>query len=179
MKRYQVNFFATAADLEALLRVIETKEELQFVRTGLFDVPIQNRLLTLFDADLGIAVKGDNNQEASYLVAYRIDSIQTRTVPQHGGGVKYAIDQQANPKTIVFRPGGVFSDACIIAGHMGTTSEESASLALFKLFSNEIKRQFVKVKSFYAGNKAVELLDKGWRLTGSVNSPPSYDLKRD
>jgi hypothetical protein len=168
MKKCNVNFFATKADLEKLLGVIETKQELQFVRTGLFDVAVQNRVLTLLDSNLGIAAKGDNNQEATYLVANRMESIQIRTVPQHGGGVKYAIDQQANSKTIVFRPGGVFNERCVIVGFAGTISEEPASLSLFRLFAKEIKRQFVKIKSFHVGNEARELMAKGWRLTSSV-----------
>ena len=179
MKRHQVNFFATKTDLEGLLRVAETKLELQYVRTGLFDDPAQNRVFTLDDSNLGIAVKGDNNQEVAYLIANRAEPIQTRTIPQHGGGTKYAVDQQANPKTIVFRPGGVFHERCVIAGQAGTISDESISLMLFQIFNKEIKRQFHKIKSFYVGNEASELLDKGWRLTSSVKSPPLYDLARD
>ncbi len=179
MKICQVNFFATKADLEALLRAIETKHELQFVRTGLFDVPVQNRVLTLLDSHLRIAAKGDNNQVATYLIANRMEPIQIRTVRQHGGGTKYAIDQQTNSKTIMFRPGGVFNETCVIAGQVGTVSEDPASLALFQLFSKEIKRQFDKIKSFQVGKEAGELLDKGWRLATSLKSPPLYDLKRN
>jgi hypothetical protein len=179
MKRHHVSFFATKADLERLLRAIEAKLELQFVRTGLFDVPIQNRALTLIDSSLGIAVKGDNNQEATYLIANPMESIQIRAVPQHGGGAKYAVDQQANPKTIVFRPGGAFCGTSIIAGYVGTISEDPTSLTLFQLFSKETKRQFNRIKSFYVGTEAGELLNQGWRLTSSVKSPPLYDLTRD
>jgi len=179
MKRHQVNFFATKADLESLLRVIEMKQELQLVRAGLFDVPIQNRALTLLDSSLGIAVKGDNNQEAAYLIANRLDSIQIRAIPQHGGGTKYAVDQQASLKTIVFRPGGVFNEKCMIAGQAGTISEKPTPLAICQLFNKRSNRQFDKIKSFYVGKEAGKLLEKGWRLTSSVKSPPLYDLTRD
>jgi hypothetical protein len=179
MKRHQVNFFATKPDLESLLRAIEMKQELQFVRAGLFDVPVQNRILTLLDSNLGIAVNGDNVHEARYLVADRKTVIEIEIVPQYGGGTKYAIgSQKINPKTIVFRPGGVFNERCVIAGQAGTISEEPTSLALLQLFSKEIKRQFDKIKSFFVGKEAGELLDKGWRLTSSVKSPPLYDLTR-
>jgi hypothetical protein len=181
MKKYQIHIFATKADLEKLLQAIESKQELQFVRAGLFDSPTLNRVTTLLnDTNLGIATKGDNNHETRYLVAGQKESIKIETVPQHGGGTKYAIgSQKVNPKTIIFWPGGVFGETCVIAGSAGTISEDEASLAIFKLFSKEIKQQFSKIKSFYVGKEAGELLDKGWRLTSSVKSPPLYDLTRD
>lgn len=180
MKKHQVNFFATKSDLETLLRTIEAKRELKFVRAGLFDTPVFNSAHTLrTDANLGIAVKGDNVQEARYLVTDRETPIEIETMPQYGGGTKYAIgSQKINPNTIVFWPGGVFNGACVIAGSVGTISEDPASLSLFQLFSTEIKRQFGKIKSFYVGKDASELLDRGWRLTSSVKSPPLYDLKK-
>jgi hypothetical protein len=177
MKRYQVNIFATKADLESLLRIIEAKQELQFVRTGLFDV-VQNREVTLFGSNLGIAVSGDNNQEATYLVANRSECIQCRTVPQRSGDIKYAIDQQTNSRTIVFRPSGVFGEGCLIAGYIGTISTDPVAIALFQSFSREIKHQFKKIKSFYVGKEAEALLAKGWRLTSNIKSPLSYDLTR-
>jgi hypothetical protein len=179
MKGHQIHIFGIKADFEMLLQTIESSRELQFVRAGLFDVPDPNRMLTLLDSNLGIAVKGDNNLEARYLVADRMESIKVRPVPQYGGGMKYAIDQKNNPKTIVFWPGGMFGETCVIAGNVGTISDDEASLAIFKLFSKEIKRQFEKIKSFHVGKEAGGLLNKGWRLTSSVKSPRSYDLKRD
>lgn len=178
MKNQQVHFFATQADLKALLGVVELQRKLQFVRAGLFDESDQKREITLLDSNLGIAVKGDKNLEVRYLVSDRATSVEIRAVPQYGGGTKFAIDQKSNPKTIIFWPGGVFGENCVIAGSAGTISDDEASLAIFKLFSKEIKRQFKKIQSFYVGKEAEGLLDKGWRLTSSLNSPPLYDLKR-
>jgi hypothetical protein len=179
MKRHQIHVFGTNPDLKELLTVIEKERDLQFVRTGLFAVPEQKPLLTLRDSALGVAPEGDSAQEATYLVADRHEPIQIRTVPQHGGAIKYAVDQQLNPKTTVFRPGGIYGDKCVIAGYVGTISEDNISLALFQLFSKEIKRQFEKIESFYVGKRASELLEQGWRLTAGVKSPSLYDLKRD
>lgn len=180
MRGHQIHIFATKADLEELLRAIESQRELQFVRAGLFDVPVLNRVTTLFnDPNLGIALKGDNNHEARYLVADRKESISFETVPQHGGGTKYAIgNQKFNPKTIEFRPGGVFNEECMIDGRAATISDDEASLAIFKLFSKEIKRRLKRIQSFWVGAEAEKLLDKGWRLTTGVTTPPIYDLKR-
>ena len=179
MKRYQVHIFATNADLVALIQKIESKRELQYLKAGLFDAPdLNGRPSLLNDASLGAALIGDNAQEIRYLVADRDVRIEVRPVPQHSGGTKYAIDQKVNPKTIVFRPGGVFNKMAVISGDAETISEDPKSLALFQLFSKEIKSQFDKIKSYYVGKAAAQLLGKGWRLTSSVTSPSLYDLTK-
>ena len=91
-------------------------------------------------ADLGRVPHGDPNQSAGYLVADRRVPIAARAVPQRRGGVKYAIDQVANPKSIVFWPGGVFGENCLIAGEVGTVSDDPSSLELFQSFAKAIKR---------------------------------------
>lgn len=180
MTNNQLSFFATKDDLESLLRKVESEQRLQFVLTGLSDSPSVAPILSLLGvASLGRLSAGDHNQGPCYLVASRAISIEARPVAQRRGGVKYAMDQQANPKTIAFRPSGAFGENCLIDGQAGTTSDDPASLALFQSFRKEIQRQFAKVKQFYVGKEAGELLDKGWRLTANVKSPTLYDLKRD
>jgi hypothetical protein len=92
--------------------------------------------------------------------------------------VRYAVDQLANPKTVVLQPGGQF-EGCIIAGQLGTVSDDPTSLELFRFISKQVRRLFTKVKAFYVGKEASELLGRGWRLTANVKAPPLYDLKRD
>lgn len=180
MSKNQLSFFATKADLDLLLRKLESARQFQYVLTGLFDSPSTVPMQSLLDASsLGCVALGDINQSPGYLVAGREISIEVRPVPQRRGGVKYAVDQTANPKTIAFRPGGVFDETCLIAGQVGTASDDSSSLELFQSFSKEIRHQFTKIKSFYVGKEAAALLDKGWRLTANAKSPALYDLKRD
>ena len=178
MNGHQLNMFASKVDLAMLMRAVELKKELQYVHAGLFDSPKINQRLTLLnDANFGIAFKGDSNLEERYLIADRLEIIDVRSVSQYGGGVKYAIDQKNNPRSIIFRPGGQFSETCIIAGIIGTISEDMYSLTLFNLFSKEIKKQFRRIQSFWVGKDAENLRHKGWRLTNSVKSSPLYDLK--
>ncbi len=180
MARNQLSFFATKSDLVSLLRIVESATPLQFVVAGLFDSPhIESLQSLLDDRNLGQVAVGSNNLAVSYLVAIREVAIEVRSVPQRNGGVKYAVDQRANPKAISFRPGGAFGEGCLIDGQMGTVSDDSSSLALFQLFGKEIRRQLPKIKSFHVGKEASELLDKGWRLTQDTTAPPLYDLKRD
>jgi hypothetical protein len=178
VKRQQLDFFATGSDLEPLLRAIQTSHDILFIKAGLFASPIQDCRKTLLDSYLGIATKGDSNHEDAYLVSETGTSVTNRPVPQHSGGIKYAIDQKINPKSLVFRPGGIFGENIVIAGYVGTVSEDTSSMALFKLFSKEINRQFTKVKSFHVGKKAYEYLEQGWRLTSSEKAPSLYDLQK-
>ena len=166
--------------MESLLQNVESKHQLQFVETGLFDFPKIEPIHSLLSVpNLGILEAGDHNQGPCYLVAAREISIEIRPVIQRRGGIKYAVDQQANSKTIAFRPSGSFHDTCLIDGQVGTISNDPSSLELFKVFHNEIGRQFKKTMEFYVGKEAFELLENGWRLTGNVKSPTLYDLKRD
>ena len=180
MAKNQISFFATKSDLESLLRAIESKRQLLFVTTGLFDSPRVEPMESVLAArDLGRIDVGDANQSACYLVANREIAVEVRSVPQKSGGVKYSVDQLANPRTIAFRPSGSFGERCLIAGQVGTASDNPSSLELFQMFSKEVRNQFAKIKSFYVGKEAGELLDKGWRLTANAKSPTLYDLKRD
>lgn len=180
MARNQQSFFATKADMESLLRKIELQRPLQFFETGLFDSPRTKQIHSLIGIpNLGLLPVGDHNQGPCYLVASQESSIDVRPVPQRRGGIKYAVDQEQNPKTIALRPSGTFGESCLIDGQVGTISDDPSSLELFLLFRKEMRVQFTKVNEFYVGAEAMELLDKGWRLTANEKSPILYDLKRD
>lgn len=126
-----------------------------------------------------IAEVSDGRHEQSYLVSSRELPTEVRAVQQRGGGIKYVIDQLVNPKTIVFRPGGLGGDRCLISGQLGTVSSDPISVRIFQLFTREVKKKFAKIKSFYVGKEAERLLNSGWRLTTSPKAPRMYDLQRD
>jgi hypothetical protein len=179
MEKQQLSIFGTKNDFKALLEAVG-EQSLHFLQTGLFDSPQItpiNSLLTI--ADFGLVSVGDTNQTKAYLVVGRDTPFNIRTVPQQQDNIKYAIDQLANPKTIMFRPGGVFEEKCLIAGQIGTISEDTTSLELFRRFKEAVQHQFTKIKSFYVGKEAEEMLGKGWRLTSNVKASTLYDLKRD
>ena len=159
--------------------MIEATGEFKYTVTGLFDSPHLESLLTLLDReDLGLVASGDNIHATARMISDKRLVIKVREVPQRRGRMKYAVDQKANPDTIVFRAGGIFKEGCLIAGQVGTASTSKASLELFKLFSKEIRRQFTKIRSYHVGKQAAEWLDKGWRLTANSKSPVLYDLAR-
>lgn len=172
-----IAFFAANEDLKAVAAAIETEQRLKYVLAGLFDTPDLSIAGSAKDVELfGIAQKGDQAQERSYLIAPASREINVREVPQRRGGVKYAIDQMQNPASVVIKPGGRYGDIAVISGQVGTAVDDASALELFKSFEREIKRRFSKVKSYYVGPSAKELMDSGARLTASVRSPAEYDL---
>ena len=53
------------------------------------------------------------------------------------------------------------------------------SMELLNLFARAIRRQFKRIKSFFVGPEAEQLLDAGYRLTHGVNTAKECDLSRD
>ena len=172
-------FFATRSDLLSLFERVEAKASLHYVRTGLFDNKSMKRIVSArYIEHLGIALVGDRNHVPSYLIINAKSRLDIREVPQRRGGVKYAVDQRKNPKSIALNPGGEFDGGAIIEGQVGTVSRDSDSLSLFTLVSKELKREFTIINGMYIGKEAIKAMDSGVRLTANVRSPPEYDLRR-
>lgn len=175
MARNQISFFATKDDLSELLEAVKSERQLQFVVGGMFDeAPDVETTKSLLGS-----LESSAKAEAIYLLFVPGTPIEIRRVEQRRGGVRYAVDQLANPTTVVLRPGGQFNEQCLLAGQLGTASDDPNSLALFHATSKHVKRLFTKIKTFYVGKEASELLDNGWRLIANAKSPPLYDLRRD
>ena len=178
-KTKRLEFFAAGRDLAGALGAIERAHRLKYVEAGLFDTDARRESPTASDLpDLSIATHGDTNLEREFLVSWRDEPVVSRQVPQRRGPTRFALDQLMNPNTIAFRPGGAFGSTALIAGRVATVSDSAGSRALFKVFADELKRRFSRVKSYYVGDEAAKLLDSGCRLTASVRSPPTYDLRR-
>jgi len=174
-----IYFFATKRDIEPLLTSIESKHEIKYVRAGNSD---SSKVVTLSSGlqipNLGFAESGDWNHNQWWLVMEPSATVQTRTITLRRGGTRYAIDQRLNPDSIVFKPGGIFQDNVVVAGTAGTISDEPVSNELINLFTRETRRQFTRIRSFFVGPEAEELLDKGYRLTTSITAIKECDLAR-
>ena len=101
-----------------------------------------------------------------------------REVRQANGAIRYGVDQLTNPKSVVVRPGRLVDERILLAGQIGTVSEDPASSRLFSVFSKSIRGNFTKVKSYWVGTEALEMLDSGGRLASSRKAAPEYDLRR-
>jgi hypothetical protein len=89
----------------------------------------------------------------------------------------YAVDQVANQDTVILRPCGIFRDAAVIAGRIGTVSLSARSVELMHAFVAVIRKDFVKVQSYWVGPGAHGLMRAGMRLTIGVNASRSLDLR--
>ncbi|MCP4490071.1 MAG: hypothetical protein GY820_22550 [Gammaproteobacteria bacterium] len=174
----QFSFFAAQDDLIGVLVAVAAKTSYQFVNA----IDIDDGLPSVYTSvselpDLSVAVFGDQNKEKIFLLIPSGAKPSVRKVEQHRGGVRYFLDQLSHPESVVLRPGGVFGESeCIIAGQVGTTSDEKWSVDLYKIFFSEFKKQFIKIKSFYVGKVAAKKLNDGVRLTTNVKAAREYDL---
>jgi hypothetical protein len=178
-KSKSIHFFATKRDLEALLSAVESQRRLKYVEAGMFNSPETATLMSgLQIPNLGFAPSGDHNHEPVWLITDRSVNVEGRAIPQRRGGMQYVIDQKVNPQSVTFSGGGVFEKSCVIDGKVGTSTDDATAHELVNLFAREIRRHFTRIKSFFVGREAEQLLDSGYRLTISVNSSKDIDLSR-
>jgi hypothetical protein len=171
MSKTQIPVYATSEDWRHLLTSVSSQRPLKLVKAGLFATAAAGAADVLDDLD-------KIEPFAGYLVLAGMDQISPRRIPQRGGDPKYAVDQISNPDSIILNVGGMASQDCLVAGQVGTARTEQAAQELHALFEKAIKKQFVRIKSYYVAPLALQLLDSGARLTPTRNSPQAYDLVR-
>jgi hypothetical protein len=177
MKSRQLMFFTVFEDIEKIFKNIEIAIDIQYYNAGMMDCKDIPNYSSIFDIlNLGFTLSGDWNRIDNYLVIKKATSLNIREVPQKTGEVKFAVDQLINPKSIELKLGGIYKDNIIVAGRVATVSEDEVSNELYKLFSSKIKKEFIKIGTFYVGKIAEEKLRNGWRLVTNEKSPKEYDL---
>lgn len=179
MKSRQIMFFSLLPDIEPILKKIESSVEINYFKIGMFDSRDIPHYQSIFDApDFGFTLSGDWNRIDSYLVMPKSALLDIRDIPQKAGGIKYAVDQSVNAKSIELKVGGIYkaSENILVAGRVATISEGIFSLETFKLFSSLIRKEFKRIGTFYVGKNAEEKLRSGWRLVTNDKSPKEYDL---
>jgi len=170
---------ATRSDWLECLAAAEAGRPLAYTLTGLFEEPVLSTFHGVASVpDFGIAKHGNTVLESGFLVHDVGSVIQIRDVPQRNASIRYAVDQLVNPTTIGVRPGGLFGDNVVIAGQLGTASDDPISSELFRLVARSVKKLFTKIKAYWVGPAAVEILDAGGKLSVSSETDPLYDLCR-
>jgi hypothetical protein len=171
-------FFATADDLLTVFSRVEGKRDVIYTLMGLFESrPVEafrggEELPSLWRAPEGRSTVCCS----AYLVTPAGVAVNVRQVPQRGGGMRYAVDQLANPDSMEINHGGRPEAGVLLAGRVSTCTGTNLSVALFRAYANAIARTFTHVKAFWVGLEARELLAAGCRLTQSADSPIEYDL---
>jgi hypothetical protein len=174
-----VDFFATRTDLLDLLGHVDVSLPIHYVEAGMFDKPTLTEYVSASQIpNLGTTKASDSNTGERFLLAYRSTPFLVRPVPQKRGGVRFAIDQQANPDTVAFASGGQFDGRTIVSGYIGSCSNSDVSAELFRTLASLIRQRWSKIRSYSVGPEAVILLDSGGRLTANQRSSREYDLQR-
>lgn len=178
----QIMFFTVFEDIEQILIDIETIVDIRYYMAGLFDSENITAYNSIFDSNnVGFTSSGDWNRIDRYMVMKKEIPLYVEAVPQRRGGIKYAVDQEGNPKSIEIKLGGIYTEKenVIVAGRASTISQENDSLELYKLFSSKIKKKFKRFGMFYVGPEAEKKLREGWRLVQNEGFAKGYDLTLD
>lgn len=117
MNRSQTLFYATAYDLSGVLSSLEAQKDLQYTLAGLFDSKELQTYSSYRDIpDLGRAFHRSAVANRQYLVSFKRTALRIRDVPQYWGGVLFAVDLRLNGDSIVFSPGGRYSNDVMLYG---------------------------------------------------------------
>jgi len=171
----QIRFFATQNDLVPVLEAVEAGRAIMYVKFGWSDSQLPESFPTVtMLPNLGTASHEAAINCDSFLICLREKAIRARQVP----GPRYVFDQLLNPETVTFAPGGFWGNDVLLHGRFATTSSEMFSVELMKLLGSAVRKRFDKIKAFYVGEEAAQMLDSGKRLTIAVQSPRMLDLSR-
>ena len=137
-------FFGLKDDLLALLELVESKGRLKYARIGNFPRQRMKDGPVVFDAGVGMPNLGKATAESSiaceaFLVCEQETPINLRAI-QGSSGERVCVDQLANPDSVTFTPGGIWSDDIVLHGRVATASQSKTSEALMKRFEAAIKR---------------------------------------
>jgi hypothetical protein len=172
-----IYFFALKDDLLAVLAAVENTKSLNFAKTGHFPEPTIHWLPNGKNIpNIGIAEADCSVRCESYLLTEHPNMVKARSIKQLDGNVIFSVDQLVNPDTVTMSAGGQWRENVIIQGRIGSASDSSKSQEIMKLFNFAVRKRFKKVKAFWVGPQAYELLLSGARLTDAVDSPCEYDL---
>lgn len=168
MSKRDIPFYATEADIIDLCDEVSVLRKIQFNLYGLIDI----NEVSIFTYP--IQLKKHN----TYLISDIGIDIKNRAVPQKNGDIKYISDTVNNVNSIYIHMGGLLESNKLLQGALGNINDNDIAIGLDLLFRKIIKKKFTKIKSHYVGHEACNLLDSGFRLCSTKNSPESYDLKR-
>ncbi len=174
----RLDFFATGSDLLPAVEAFEANNAVQYLLQGMFDEALTEQCHSAASIpNLGIAAFGHRDAEKTYLVIDRTALATFREVPQRRGQSRYSLDLMTNPTGFSFRPSGMFTGQFVIDGYIGTATGNPVSSELCKALAREIRKRFTKIRDYYVGPEALRLMEGGWRLTFSTQTPKEFDLK--
>ena len=173
-------FYATPEDLLPVLSNVEARRRIAYTLTGHVNEPkvrsfaSARELPTLFEP----APTHSTATGYSYLLTEATKPISLRELAPYGGKSRWAVDQLNNPDSTVLRHGGHYGSRVLLSGEIRSASKSAIAISLQRAFDAAVRKHFVRIQAFYVGKQAEALLDSGYRLTTSAQSPHEYDLHR-
>jgi hypothetical protein len=172
-----IHLFAAIDDLVPVLREVEAKHPVKYVRMRSNPTGGVEEFASAVDLpDLGRASAPSAVGCDSYLVTGRDLAVHPRRIVSNDGTVWFAIDQVLNPDTVEISPGGIWEDDVVLSGRVATLPGSEYADTLVRAYRNAVRKHFVRIRAFWVGPRARSLLDAGKRLTMAVQSPREYDL---
>ena len=76
-------------------------------------------------------------------------------------------------------PGGRYGNDVLLYGMVGTLSPppSAASQSLYTFAAKGFRNDFKKVREYFVGPEALDLMAGGVRLAADATSPPEFDLR--
>ena len=171
------HFFALRDDLLPIFEAAERVCEVKYVCMGMFETDTYETFDHGRDIpDLGVARAESAVRCDSYLVTMRATPINVEPVKTIYGR-RYRIDQLFNRQSIEFSPGGLWRGDILLYGRVATAHAYPVSLELLRAFGLPVVTQFRKIRGYYVGPRAFDMLKAGRRLTLAEQTPREYDLK--
>ena len=178
MNEESIDFFATERDLRQGLENFSTDGEYLFHLMEMLDEEDAPRYMWMDIPDLGTPVANQSMLLPMYLVRIKDEEPIVQRVPQRRGGVKYTIELVDNPGSIVFKPGGMYREECLLNGSVYAETSDESSAKMYGHFRKTFFADFQKIKTFLVGPQASEYLDAGGRLVINAKASDAMALKR-
>jgi hypothetical protein len=172
-----LTLYGTTEDHFGVLTVAEEILGLQYVQATLHfsaNPPIFSSACQI--DSLGIARVGKSAFERQYLILPSGTLLQTREVHLFTGDIRYIVDHYSNPDSVLFSPGGLYEDRCVIAGMLVQPTSERMAAILFRTLAQCYRSAFTKTKNAYIGDHALALFREGFRLTSQADPDRTGDL---
>jgi len=176
----QILFFATPSDIKRVLHRFEANAPLKFVEMGTLSTP--NRAIYLESSqipDPGIATHETGSLSKGYMVSYRDTKNHMKVSTLKNGEKRWNLFNADNEEAVILGMGGFWKTGTLLPGNMATLHQTPVAQQLMNWFLAALKQEgFTKVREWWLGPEALEMLRAGRRLTTTAEqSPPEYDLK--
>jgi hypothetical protein len=175
-------FFASESDLRPRIAEIESVIALDYYWTTEAQPSpdfASRESIGQFEG-LGRSRTGNRMTDGFFLVVEAGTRIKTRRTRLRRGGTNFGLYQGDNPSSLVFSPGGIYEDKCLVASEIATASNDPTSIQLFRIFRRELTRGFHRIRDFPVGPGALGLLQSGLRLVPlGAKEPAEMDLMPD